>query len=191
MRHSFLQLSGLHGRAPHESVTGRVPADLRCMAARAARIFRRSAALRLRGLVHSHAPSFSRRIAPELCPRMPPSKRLRAQGRSGAGLSHGPPATKNAGGRYHRFGRGHPDLPCAMVLRLIRALPGDRLSCPRHGRLVIAHLASAPGCQNHATSPSHRIVRPREQAHAATQCAHRIPHPTSVTIAKHPLSGTG
>jgi hypothetical protein len=38
---------------------------------------------------------------------------------------------KNAGGRYHRFGRGHPDLPCATVLRFIRALPGDRLSCPR------------------------------------------------------------
>src|SRR3569833_3496916 len=29
---------------------------------------------------------------------------------------------------------GYPDLPCAMVLRLIRALPGDRLSCPRRLR---------------------------------------------------------
>ena len=138
----------------------------------------------------SHAHAFSRRVSPELFENLPPSGRSRAQGRSGAGLSHGPPATKNAGGRYHRFGSGHPDLPCAMVLRIIRALPGDRLDCPRRKRFVIAHLASAPGCQNHATSPSHRIVRPHED-HAATRRAHRIPHPTSVTTAKRPLSGTG
>jgi hypothetical protein len=35
----------------------------------------------------------------------------------GAGLAHGPPAKKNAGGRYHRFGR-KPGIPRAMVLRL-------------------------------------------------------------------------
>ncbi len=50
--------------------------------------------------------------------------------------------------------------------------------------------ASAPGCQNHAISPSHRIVRPRE-TRAPTPCAHRIPHPTSMTTAKRPLCGTG
>jgi hypothetical protein len=41
----------------------------------------------------------------------------------GEGLTHGPPATKNAGGRYHRFSRTS-GIPCAMGLRLIRDLLG-------------------------------------------------------------------
>jgi hypothetical protein len=35
-----------------------------------------------------------------------------------------------------------PGLPCAMGYGLLRALPGDRLSCPRRPRHVIASLAS-------------------------------------------------
>ena len=66
-------------------------------------------------------------------------------------------------------------LPCAMVLRFIRALPGERLSCPRRSRLVIGRLASAPRCQNHATSSSHRD---RSSARASPRCAPmRPPHP--------------
>src|SRR3954453_20982901 len=34
-----------------------------------------------------------------------PLRKSRAQGRPGARRPHGPPAEKNAGGRYHRFGR--------------------------------------------------------------------------------------
>ncbi len=41
-----------------------------------------------------------------------------------------PACEKNAGGRYHRYGRT-TGLPCAKALRLIRDLLGDRLSCPR------------------------------------------------------------
>src|SRR4051794_15006805 len=96
----------------------------------------------------SHASLVSRRVSPELFEASPPPEKSRAQGRSGAGLSHGPPATKNAGGRYHRYGRGHPDPPCAMVLRFIRALPGDRLSCPRRLRRcasIIAELGISSG----------------------------------------------
>jgi hypothetical protein len=48
----------------------------------------------------------------------------------GEGLTHGPPAEKNAGGRYHRFSRS-TGIPRALVLTLIRARPGDRLDCPR------------------------------------------------------------
>jgi hypothetical protein len=54
----------------------------------------------------------------------------RAQGMPGEGLTHGPPATKNAGGSHHRFSRSS-GIPRATVLTLIRDLPGDRLSCPR------------------------------------------------------------
>ena|SRR5689334_10403106 len=48
----------------------------------------------------------------------------------GEGLTHGPPAERYAGGRYHRCSRS-TGIPCATVLPLIRALPGDRLDCPR------------------------------------------------------------
>src|ERR1700761_4758749 len=37
--------------------------------------------------------------------RSPPSNTKRAQGMPGAGRTHGPPATKNAGGSHHRYGR--------------------------------------------------------------------------------------
>src|SRR4051812_21935251 len=47
-----------------------------------------------------------------------PSTIERAQGMPGEGLTHGPPAEKNAGGRYHRWCRS-TGIPCAMVLTLI------------------------------------------------------------------------
>src|SRR3954470_19165446 len=55
---------------------------------------------------------------------------------------------------------GDPDLPCAMVLRLIRALPGGPAvlppSSPDDAPASSQNLASAPGCQNHTTSSSHQ-----------------------------------
>jgi hypothetical protein len=66
-------------------------------------------------------------------------------------------------------------LPCAMVLTLIRDLPGDRLDCPRRPRARrTADLASAPGCQDHTISRPHHAVRPRSQAlrHAASIASH-------------------
>src|SRR5689334_10179822 len=69
----------------------------------------------------SHSRGFETRVVRQFAdPRS-----TRAQGRPGAGRTHGPPATKKAGGSHHRFGRTS-GLPCAMVLRLIRDLPGDR-----------------------------------------------------------------
>ena len=41
----------------------------------------------------------------------------------GDGLTHGPPATKNAGGSHHRFSRINRHSP-RDGLRLIRDLPG-------------------------------------------------------------------
>jgi hypothetical protein len=54
--------------------------------------------------------------------------RGRREGRVSAD-THGPRATK----KHAAEPQVQPDtgLPCAMVLRLIRDLPGDRLSCPR------------------------------------------------------------
>ena len=83
-----------------------------------------------------------------------------------------------------------PTFPARWLCSLYAIFPGTGCLAPVASEFVLADLASAPGCQNHATSPSHRIVR-RHDHHAATQRAHRIPHPTSVTTAKRPLSGTG
>jgi hypothetical protein len=49
---------------------------------------------------------------------------------------------------------GSSGLPCAMVLRLIRALPGDRACLPPSSADRSAHLAPALERQNHTTSPS-------------------------------------
>ena len=53
-----------------------------------------------------------------------------------------------------------PGPPCAMGLRLIRALPGDRLCCPHRprwcSRISTAGLTSASGGQDHTTSRPHR-----------------------------------
>src|SRR5690242_17848577 len=72
---------------------------------------------------------------------------------------------------------GYPDLPCAMALRLIRTLPGDRAFLPPSLATFVtpASLASASGGQDHTISPSaaapfvHTI-------HRARRCrGHRIP----------------
>jgi hypothetical protein len=80
-------------------------------------------------------------------------------------------------------------LPCVMVGRLIRALPGDRLSCPRVATTRDTRCAGHQHRDARTTRFRRRIgyVRPREMTHAATRHAHRIPHPTSVTTAKRPL----
>jgi len=73
-------------------------------------------------------------------------------------------------------------LPCAMVWRLIRGLPGDRLGCPRLRQCAFRALRR-PQHREARTARFHRrlgYVRPREQTHAATRRAHRIPRPTSV-----------
>jgi hypothetical protein len=51
---------------------------------------------------------------------------------------------------------------------------------------IVAHLASASGCQDHTTSPS----APRS-ARLTRHCGHRIPLPTFMTIAKRPSCGGG
>jgi hypothetical protein len=77
-----------------------------------------------------------------------------------------------------------------MVLTLIRDLPGDRLSCPRHRRIITTGLASASGGQDHTISSpraSRSSARPKPR-YGSPRPSHSIP--TSVTIAIRPLSGT-
>ncbi len=133
----------------------------------------------------AHASAISRRHPSELCWNNGP--------RNGGGRREGrvPIAPmvrvqKNARGRTTGTSRT-TGLPCAMALRLIRDLPRDRRSCPcvATTRKHVA-LASAPGGQDHTTSPCASGLFVGATNRAATQHAHRIPLPTSVTVAKRP-----
>jgi hypothetical protein len=119
------------------------------------------------GMRTEYASSFSR----QNCPSDVQSVSLhqlegagKTEGRPGVGLAHGPPATKKAGGSHHRFGRNNPAFPARMVLRLIRALLGDRRSCPRHRhRRQLGISTGMPGPHDFAVL-SVLSVRPRNSA---------------------------
>ena len=101
----------------------------------------------------------------------------------------GPPAEKNAGGRYHRCSRDDRPSLRDGFLRLWRALPGVRLdSHRRHEDDHPTGLAPASGRQDHAASrPQEPRSSARPSGHAARPRGHRIPASRLVTIAKRPL----
>ena len=82
---------------------------------------------------------------------------------------------------------GSTGIPCAMVYGLYRALPGDlRLVATVVRRTDPATLAPASERQDHTTLPSaSRLTR------LVNRRVHRIPLPTSVTIAIRPSGGGG
>jgi hypothetical protein len=79
-----------------------------------------------------------------------------------------------------------------MALRLIRALPGDRRSCPRFAT-TLTRCAGRQLRDARTTRfrRAHRVVRRHGVNHAATRYAHRIPRSTSVTVATRPSFETG
>jgi hypothetical protein len=151
---------------------------------------------------HSDIRSHSRGgVRPSSAPDMPFETIERAQGMPGEGLTHGPPATKKAGGSHHRCSRS-TGIPCAIVLTLIRDLPGDRLVVPVFATIlrIIASATMRTHCAGHQhrdarTTRLHvriRLARPRERSRLPRQS--RLPHPTSriVTIARNaPLVEAG
>ena len=78
-------------------------------------------------------------------------------------------------------------LPCTMVLRLIRALPGvPGFLATVAGRFVTRQLdlsVGRPGPRDFAVRLGSLVRR--------SKSGHRIPHPTSVTTAKRPSCGRG
>jgi hypothetical protein len=81
--------------------------------------------------------------------------------------------------QVHRF---HTGIPCATVLRLISRSPrGTGLDSPRHGPFIATRLTPASGCQDHTSSPS-----AGSRVRLARGLVHRIPLPTSVTMAIRP-----
>jgi hypothetical protein len=119
--------------------------------------------------------TISRRLASEGVPQRASSKsRGRREGRVLA-ATHGPPAAKNAGGRYHRLSQTS-GLPCAMFYGFLRALLGDHgLVATVAGGISSADLAPASERRDHTTSPSASasFVRAKPRADAFTSIASR------------------
>src|SRR5262249_55461157 len=125
---------------------------------------------------------FPRRVAPELL-RQPPSEKQRAQGMPGDDLTHGPPATKKAGGSYHRFGRINRHSLRNGVNGLYRARPGETGFCVtvtvRNVSQGLAPASRAPGPHALAVRVMPHVLRPN------ASIASRAPR--LVTIGRTPL----
>jgi hypothetical protein len=112
----------------------------------------------------------------------------RGAGKAGCPLHPRPRARSVESTRvsHHRF-TGTPGLPCAMVLTVSSALsPVTGLCCHRHQRNLFRELDASVG----ASGPHGFAVRTQRHSSFDVARVHRIPHPTSVTIAKRP-SGEG
>jgi hypothetical protein len=95
--------------------------------------------------------------APELCVTSA-LRKTKGAGKAGCAL-HPRSRVQFAHKKAHtsiQVQRRHPGFPCAMGYGLLRALPGERLSCHRRPReaSLLSDLAPAPRRQNHTTSPS-------------------------------------
>ena len=90
---------------------------------------------------------------------------------------------------HHRF-TGTPGLPCAMVLTAYFALSLATGLCCHHRPCDAKHhheLDASVG----ASGPHDFAVRAPCHSSFDIACVHRIPRPTSVTIAKRPSCGCG
>src|SRR5258707_1992740 len=118
----------------------------------------------------------------------PPSKSKEGAGNAGCALHPWPPVQKESTGVSNQGYTATAGIPCAMVLRLIRDLPGDHAwlpPSPTRRVSVFASLAPASERQDHTTSPSAQPPLVAQELRPA-MCVHRIPLPTSVTIASRP-----
>jgi hypothetical protein len=167
------------GRPLHASVNGRVPADLRARLDTGKPGYWLFAAPEDSGQRHMQLVHFMRavvlaaRFAPEFCLEMPPSFR---RGRRECRVKASPMARvqQKSTRQNHRLSRSS-GIPCAMVLRFIRDLPGDRLSCPRRQRIRPRRLGISTGMPE----PRDFIVAPdRSSARETPRCdPTRPPHP--------------
>src|ERR1700675_1108027 len=95
--------------------------------------------------------AFSRRDAPEVCIDLTLLKKQRAQGKPGARCTRGLACKMctRTRTRAYRFSGEHPAFPAQWFYGLLRALPGDRLSC--HRRRADLALDPFGSMRNHTT----------------------------------------
>jgi hypothetical protein len=118
----------------------------------------------------AHCFAVSRRDASEVCIRS--SLKKEGAGKAGCRLAPmAPCAIEEHRGRNHRCGRSS-GLPCAMVLRLIRDLPGDQALLSPSSADRSTDLAPALGRQDHTTSPSASCHSSRDIPRPSHPAAH-------------------
>ena len=142
--------------------------------------------------VHSNAKprrgcafAFPRRDAPGLCVTFHPLMKQRAQGRPGARCTRGLVCKvhKRKRTRAYRFSGGNPAFPAQWFYGLLRALPGDRLSCHRH---FVRTYPTKLGASTGAPGPHDFAVRAKPRSSVAA-FASTASHRAFVTCAT-PLS---
>ena len=157
------------------------------------------ASLAMTAVCFRHAFTPSRRDAPEALMNLSPNR-----GRRECRVPAAPAASRANDETKHTsiVTTGPPRSPGIPARNgfngFLRALPGDRALLPPSPANCSASLTPASGRQDHTTSPSaesisrqHVVDRSWETHPAITSRAqrrrvHRIPRPTSVTIAKRP-----
>src|SRR4029077_11205826 len=129
-----------------------------------------------------HNSAFPRRDSPELCRNDSPRKQ-RAWGMPGARCTRSRACSVVNTRVSHHGCTGTPGIPARNGFNgFLRALPGDRaLLSPSSADMYSANLTPASRRQDHTTSPSASARFVKRAARV-----HRIPCPTSVTIAKRP-----
>jgi len=130
-----------------------------------------------------HASAFSRRIAPELCQKLPALMKSEGAGNAGCAL-HPRSRVRLVLSRLHtsiQGSGGHPTFPAQWLYGLYRALPGRAgLVVTVAGGIASANLTPASGRQDHTTSPY--ASAPFVKGASASTAS----HPALVTIAKRP-----
>jgi hypothetical protein len=138
--------------------------------------------------------AISRRDAPEFCRTVvPPGKRGRREDRVRAAPAVSCAcAFKEKRTRAYRFSGNTPAFPARWLYGLYRALLGDRACCHRRSREALASwkLDTSVGVSGpHDFAVRNNIVRPHALSARRYHRVHRIPRPTSVTIAIRPSCG--
>ena len=115
-----------------------------------------------------------------------PLRELRAQGRPGARCTRGLACNcaQRTRTRAYRFSGNTPAFPAQWLYGLLRALPGERLSCHRR----CANISTQLDASTAASGPHDFAVRfshPRQSWHPRPP----QPVPTFVTMANAPLAG--
>jgi len=143
-------------------------------------------------ILRKHDLAFSRRAAPEVCKITLPHENQRAQGRPGARCTRGLACMmhKKMRTRAYRFSGEHPAFPAQWLYGLLRARPGDRLSCHRHQQNYFRQLDASTGASGpHDFTVRSGIVRPHIKF-APTPSRPPLPVPR-LRRWPTPLGGTG
>ncbi len=94
------------------------------------------------------------------------------------------PVRKGMHGAGTTGSAGLPGLPCAMVLRLLRTLPGDRRSCPRLRRRA----KGTPRRHQRRDARTMRLDRPCGRRSSVGACPSITSHPNAPDDAQRPSS---